>query len=438
MRLKLAAVLACAVSMMAAAASADTRLGWYVAADAGVHDMDEQTLVLRDVTLVSRTESDEGSSSSAQAFAAAAIIDEDIEEADGFALDTEAKAAVFVRAGNQVSPHWRAELEYGERPGDISDSIVSGYDGEAAGRGSLDLTSLMFNVIYDISPDSRLHPFVGLGVGAVKVETDYTGTTSDPDYSTSYSIRSSKTAAAGQVIAGLAWAASDRLNIDLTYRYLEVGKANYDVRADVAYNEYNNDCSPNCESAALASFAVAEAYGPTLVEEVYEGRMSGKIRDHSLTIGLRWSFGAPRGPAADVGPPPQETVSSGETYSSPSPVVAPVAPPARRNFTVYFPFNSATPTADGLAVISAAAQQARSQPGAPVTVTGHADTSGSAPYNIQLSQNRARMVADGLIQMGVPASAVNTDWKGEAQPAVPTGNGVKNAENRRATISIGQ
>ncbi|ESQ86756.1 hypothetical protein ABAC460_22155 [Asticcacaulis sp. AC460] len=437
MRLKLAAVLACAVSLMAAAASADTKLGWYVAADAGVHDMDQQKLVLRDVTLVSRTESDEGSSSSAEAVAAAAI-NEDIEESDGFALDTKAKAAVFARAGNQFSPHWRAELEYGERQGDIRNSIVSGYDPAEAGRGSLDLTSAMVNVIYDISPDSRLHPFVGVGLGGVKIKADYVGAYQDEDYSETYTIHSSKTAAAGQVIAGLAWQVSDRLNIDLTYRYLEVAKVNYDVRADVSYYEYNNDCSPYCDGFAPESFAVSEAYGPNLVEEVYEGRLSGKIRDHSLTLGLRWSFGAPRGPAADVGPPPEQTVSSGETYSSPSPVVAPVAPPARRNFTVYFPFDSATPTADGQAVISAAAQQARSQPGAPVTVTGHADTSGSAPYNIQLSQNRARMVAEGLIQMGVPASVVSTDWKGESQPAVPTGNGIKNAENRRATISIGQ
>jgi len=71
-----------------------------------------------------------------------------------------------------------------------------------------------------------------------------------------------------------------------------------------------------------------------------------------------------------------------------------------------------------------------------IVVVGHTDSSGSPAYNTRLSERRAKAVADGLVSNGVAQTLVQVDWKGEGQLAVPTGDGVKEPLNRRATVSI--
>ena len=71
-----------------------------------------------------------------------------------------------------------------------------------------------------------------------------------------------------------------------------------------------------------------------------------------------------------------------------------------------------------------------------VTVVGYTDTSGSAAYNIRLSERRAKAVADALVGMGVAQTALSVDWKGKTNLAVPTADGVKEPLNRRSTVDI--
>jgi outer membrane protein OmpA-like peptidoglycan-associated protein len=40
------------------------------------------------------------------------------------------------------------------------------------------------------------------------------------------------------------------------------------------------------------------------------------------------------------------------------------------------------------------------------------------------------------VGQGLAAGALQVDWKGESQPAVATGDGVKEPLNRRSTIDI--
>ena len=87
-------------------------------------------------------------------------------------------------------------------------------------------------------------------------------------------------------------------------------------------------------------------------------------------------------------------------------------------------------------MVSAAADYAKTGNAARVVVIGHTDTSGSAAYNIRLSERRAKTVADALAGLGVDGSKLAVDWKGEAEPAVATGDGVKEPLNRRSTIDI--
>jgi len=110
--------------------------------------------------------------------------------------------------------------------------------------------------------------------------------------------------------------------------------------------------------------------------------------------------------------------------------------PEAKEFIVYFPFDQSILTADAQEVVSAAAQYAQSGNATQIVVVGHADTSGSASYNVGLSQRRSKAVADALVGLGVDGSKLSVDWKGESAPAVATGDGVKEPLNRRSTISI--
>ena len=87
-------------------------------------------------------------------------------------------------------------------------------------------------------------------------------------------------------------------------------------------------------------------------------------------------------------------------------------------------------------MVQQAAQYAQTGNAAQVVVVGHTDTSGSAAYNVRLSERRAKAVADALVGLGVNQGVLSVDWKGETEPAVQTGDGVKEPLNRRTTIDI--
>jgi OOP family OmpA-OmpF porin len=57
-------------------------------------------------------------------------------------------------------------------------------------------------------------------------------------------------------------------------------------------------------------------------------------------------------------------------------------------------------------------------------------------YNLRLSERRAKATADGLVSLGVPAASLDVSWKGKSEPAVKTGDGVKEPLNRRASIEV--
>ena len=71
-----------------------------------------------------------------------------------------------------------------------------------------------------------------------------------------------------------------------------------------------------------------------------------------------------------------------------------------------------------------------------ITVVGHTDTSGSAEYNLKLSERRAGVVKDTMVQMGARPEAIQVSGVGETDLAVQTADGVKEARNRRAVITL--
>jgi OOP family OmpA-OmpF porin len=113
---------------------------------------------------------------------------------------------------------------------------------------------------------------------------------------------------------------------------------------------------------------------------------------------------------------------------------APAADPAARE--IRFGTNR---TDYGAAVIADLDRMAKAQAasGAGIAlVVGHADAQGQAAYNLDLSERRARAIAQDLIARGVPAAAVSVEARGQVQPAVPTADGVPEPANRRVTVTF--
>ncbi|ESQ77862.1 outer membrane protein, partial [Asticcacaulis sp. YBE204] len=195
-----------------------------------------------------------------------------------FKTSTEDDWAGFARLGYRYSPKWRVEFEGGYRPGDV-DSVrgtpgIGMTPGLTGVTGSFDQTTFITNLIYDFIPESKFHPFVGVGIGLDRVKADYSGKAAT--YNANFKITGEDTVAAYQALAGFAWALSDRLNLDLTYRYLTTEEVNlkYNVAATTTY-------TPNF-------------FGPA------NNGFSGKFNNQTVTVGLRWALGTPTPPPAPV------------------------------------------------------------------------------------------------------------------------------------------
>ncbi len=121
----------------------------------------------------------------------------------------------------------------------------------------------------------------------------------------------------------------------------------------------------------------------------------------------------------------------------PQPVVE-VEPDMVDIYIVYFDWDQSDIRPDAAAVINDVISDAASLGQPPISVTGHTDLSGSVDYNMGLSLRRADAVRDALIAGGVSPSQITTAGRGEAEPAVPTADGVREQANRRAEIIIQQ
>ncbi|WP_051284671.1 OmpA family protein [Nisaea denitrificans] len=71
-----------------------------------------------------------------------------------------------------------------------------------------------------------------------------------------------------------------------------------------------------------------------------------------------------------------------------------------------------------------------------VEVSGHTDSSGSADFNDRLALDRASIVGQEVLNLGVPEEVLTVESYGERAPVVPTADGVSEPRNRRVEIVI--
>lgn len=263
--------------------------------------------------------------------------------------------------------------------------------------GDVQALSLMFSGYYDFFRNQKVQPYLGLGFGVAKVDADgvtpVSGSSVDDD----------DVAFAFHGTAGVSVALSQRTKLTFSYRYFAV---------------------PDLEFTNAVGTSVDSDYA-----------------SHDLMVGIRFSFGAPAPMPAPMqpaaAPPPAPAPAP-----APAPVVQPApapAPPPRpitRNFLVFFDWDSAALTSQAQNIIQSASDEVRRAGRVQLRLTGHADRSGTTRYNQRLSMRRAIAVRNQLERLGIGRNDIAVFARGEAEPLVPTADGIREPQNRRVEIIL--
>ena len=130
-------------------------------------------------------------------------------------------------------------------------------------------------------------------------------------------------------------------------------------------------------------------------------------------------------------------------YSPPAtwqqPAVATIPPPPpeeEQGFVVLFHFDQASLDREARDVLDQVVEQAGRSGDTQIQVSGYTDAAGTSPYNLALSERRARAVRDYLAAHGIAYGRVMIRGFGKENPRVPTPQGVREAQNRRVEIAI--
>ena len=279
--------------------------------------------------------------------------------------------AAGARAGYEWGP-WRLEEEYVYRSNDLNRLSVGAVKLPGV-RGGRESHAIMTNLLYDINLGWPVTPHVGVGIGAVDI------------------IDHARIAGFGRLFSDDDW----------QFAYQAIGGLRYNMTPQVALDlDYRYLASTDATFRIPAAPAIKYRSG---------------YNTHTLMASLVYRFG----PAPPIAAPPM-----------------PPAPPvvARKVFLVFFDWDRATITAEGMGIVQQAAGAYRS--GAPVRiqVTGYTDASGSVGYNQRLSERRANAVAAALARLGVPRSDMAVSGRGKNDLRVPTADGVREPQNRRVEI----
>jgi outer membrane protein OmpA-like peptidoglycan-associated protein len=156
----------------------------------------------------------------------------------------------------------------------------------------------------------------------------------------------------------------------------------------------------------LRGFDLSEPYCCGAVNDDYEAQ--------TVIAGLRYTFLAPSAPP-------------------PAPIIEPVA---ATSFIIFFDWDSAVLSSEANLVLDDVVVVVNQTGTASLLLDGYTDLSGSAEYNLGLSERRAQSAADGLIARGIAPDEIVIRAFGEENPLVPTPNGVREPQNRRVEIIL--
>ncbi len=257
----------------------------------------------------------------------------------------------------------------------------------------LSIISGMINALVDLGRDDGLQVYAGGGFGIASldlpVEVAGVGTVIDDN----------ETDFAWQLIGGLRFPVSDKIDLGLKYRYFVIDEFQINTATSL----------------------------PAEVD----------YQVHSILASVTYNFGSKVQPAPPPPPPPAPVAPPPPPAPPPAPAPAPVVQCNTGPYIVFFDFDQSAITVEAAQILDGAVTAYSNCGTARVMLAGHTDTSGSAAYNMALAQRRNASVRSYMAGRGVADSRISSEAFGEAQPRVPTQDGVKNQQNRRVEITYG-
>lgn len=178
------------------------------------------------------------------------------------------------------------------------------------------------------------------------------------------------------------------------------------------------------------------------------GSGSSNLVDYLYTLGFTFSWGpgkaAPPAPVAVAAPPPPAPAPPPAPVSKCPDTPAGVAVdadgcPIKIDVVlegVTFETNSAVLTTTSRPVLDEVAKGLKVHHRLKVEVQGHTDSTGSAVYNMSLSQRRADAVRDYLVSQDVPAGQLSAKGYGKTQPVASNATAAGRAQNRRVVMHV--
>ncbi|HZF42710.1 MAG TPA: OmpA family protein [Sphingomonadaceae bacterium] len=315
-------------------------------------------------------------------------------------------------AGYDFGPvRLEAELGYKRAKVDEFQQVAGGgfAGGTFNGSGRTEVISSMINALLDFGDDNSVNGYVGGGVGIAQLRFRNVNGNLAANQGAVF-LDDKDAELAWQAIAGIRAAVTPNVDIGLKYRF---------------FNTTRFDMIGETVGGGFATGPVSTRF-PTQ-------SVSGKLRTHSLLASLIYNFG---GPEPVVVPEPIITAPVEPAYVPPAEPVAPTPVPVGP-FIVFFDWDRSDITPEAASILDNAAAAYQQTGSASVMLAGNADKSGSAQYNVGLSQRRADAVRAYMVGRGLPDGSISTEAYGESRPLVDTADGVREPQNRNVQITFG-
>lgn len=381
----------------------------------------------------------------------------------------EANLAPSIGLGYEFGNNWRLELDGTYIFNDLG--AISSLPNTSADFRTY---SAMLNAIYDFDDFGRWEPYVGAGIGFVRghlsaqtsdfpsgpppfgITTGVVNVTS-PACSPICSFNSEANAVGWQVIAGIGYDITEKLTWDTHYKYLGMSNLDFDGTRSSPLTTTSTGINASFEDVGAHMLMTGFRYrfGDTPV--VVPVR-TADFRCWNGDMVFNSSECIAQPPATKICADGSEILASNScpvaTYTCwdgqtvvedlalcpavPTPAPEPVdfCSQGDTQFVVYFEWDKSRLTNEAAAVVDQAASIAQACGISGVVLEGHADSSGSASYNVGLSRRRANTVKTALVGRGFQSSNITTAAKGETELVVQTGDGVREPLNRRTEVII--
>ena len=408
----------------------------------------------------------------------------DLDFTDGIVGDAEAEGNVAgnLGVGYDFGNNWRLEVDGTTNFNDFG--AISQAPSSAA---KVRTDAFMLNALYDFDDFGKFAPYIGAGLGIVRADASVFAHDFPNDVGTVQTLNPTcvgpratsdgfacnfnddDTALGWQLLAGLGYDITDKLTWDTNYRYMQAGDLDLEGTFLNAATGASSPSTVTVDGIGAHQLLTGFRYrfgGSPAAPKPIPVAPAAPTPDFQCWDGS-FVFNSTECPARPAPPPaPEPTVrcwdgsfvfDAGQCPAEPVLVTCPdgsrtsdinfcpttdasttigeLCGDQYRQEIIYYEFDkgASAETRNTISRILDAGQFCNVDN---IRVVGHTDTSGAASYNLALSKRRATDALNELVRQGIDRNVITAEGKGETEPFVQTGDGVKEQLNRRTEVLI--